>query len=156
MTFHILNAKYVNSLRDKVCGLQNNESVSCEKDFFFQRPLYKKNHFSCYHAKIPDKGILVSLFVLAHSLEVHMSRRHGDYKWWLASHTVSGVKKKKEMSVALLWFFPSPFLSVWDSNFWCDVVQIYDGSSILSMPCWKVSHMWGRSFFWASTVPPSI
>lgn len=25
------------------------------------------------------------------------------------------------MSVALLWFFPSPFLSVWDSNFlgWC-------------------------------------
>lgn len=117
VTFHILNAKYVNSLRDKVRGLQNNESVACEKDFFFQRPLYKKNHFSCYHAKIPDKGILVSLFVLAHSLEVHMSRRHGDYKWWLASHTVSGVKKKKEMSLALLWLFPSPFLSVWDSNF---------------------------------------
>lgn len=70
-----------------------------------------------------------------------MSRRHGDYKWWLASHTVSGVKKKKEMSVALLWLFPSPFLSVWDSNFWCDVVQIHGGSSILSMPCWKVSHM---------------
>lgn len=78
MTFHILNAKYANSLRDKVCGLQNNESVSFEKDFF-QRPLYKKNHFSCYNAKMPDQGILVNLFILAHSLEV--SRRYGSYKW---------------------------------------------------------------------------
>lgn len=45
VTFQILNAKYVNSLRDKVCGLQNNESVSCEKDFFFKDPYTRKITF---------------------------------------------------------------------------------------------------------------